>query len=179
VHLEAVVRNGAFPGGSRNRDEANCSLRHGGVVMETVVQVAQGQLQGSVENGLHIFKGVPFAASIDGANRFRAPQPRESWSGVRDATQVGLISRQAPLPPPFGTPLPEAGADCLNLNVWSPDVTGSLPVYVWIHQIGQVDDHRCIQVPPRPLDVASVRYEIVRYREGRDGRHFHFGRISN
>jgi para-nitrobenzyl esterase len=101
--------------------------------METVVQVAQGQLRGSVENGLHIFKGVPFAAPINGANRFRAPQPRESWSDVRDATQVGLISRQAPLPPPFGSPLPEAGADCLNLNVWSPDVTGSLPVYVWIH----------------------------------------------
>ncbi len=36
-----------------------------------------------------------------------------------------------------------------------------------------------VQVPPRPLDVASVRYEIVRYREGCDGRHFHFGRISN
>ena len=101
--------------------------------METVVQVAQGQLRGSVENGLHIFKGVPYAAPIDGPNRFRAPQRRESWSGFRDATTIGLISRQAPLPPPFGTPLPEAGADCLNLNVWSPDVTGSLPVYVWIH----------------------------------------------
>ena len=101
--------------------------------METVVQVGQGQLRGSVDNGLHIFKGVPYAAPIDGPNRFRAPQPRESWSGVRDATLIGLISRQAPLPPPFGTPLPEAGADCLNLNVWSPDVTGSLPVYVWIH----------------------------------------------
>jgi hypothetical protein len=24
-----------------------------------------------------------------------------------------------------------------------------------------------------------VRYEIVRYREGCDRRHFHFGRISN
>ena len=46
--------------------------------METVVQVGQGQLRGSVENGLHIFKGVPYAAPIDGTNRFRAPQPRES-----------------------------------------------------------------------------------------------------
>ena len=101
--------------------------------METVVQVEQGQLRGSVVNGLHIFKGVPYAAPIDGPNRFRAPQPRESWSGIRDATTIGLISRQAPLPPPFGSPLPEAGADCLNLNVWSPDLTGSLPVYVWIH----------------------------------------------
>ncbi len=36
-----------------------------------------------------------------------------------------------------------------------------------------------VQVPPRPLDVASVRYEIVRYREGRDERYLHFGRISN
>jgi len=101
--------------------------------MELVIQVAQGQLRGSIENGLHIFKGVPYAAPIDGPNRFRAPQPRESWSGVRDATQIGLISRQAPLPAPFGSPLPDAGADCLNLNVWSPDVNASLPVFVWIH----------------------------------------------
>ena len=101
--------------------------------MNTQVNISTGALRGSIENGLHIFKGVPYAAPIDGPNRFRAPQPRESWSGVRDATQIGLISRQAPLPAPFGSPLPDAGADCLNLNVWSPDVNGSLPVFVWIH----------------------------------------------
>ena len=101
--------------------------------MNTQVNISTGALRGSIENGLHIFKGVPYAAPIDGTNRFRAPQPRESWSGVRDATQIGLISRQAPMPPPFGSPLPDAGADCLNLNVWSPDVNASLPVFVWIH----------------------------------------------
>ena len=101
--------------------------------MNTQVNISTGALRGSIENGLHIFKGVPYAAPIDGPNRFRAPQPRESWSGVRDATQIGLISRQAPLPAPFGSPLPDAGADCLNLNVWSPDVNASLPVFVWIH----------------------------------------------
>ena len=101
--------------------------------METIVKVAQGDVRGSVEGDLSVFRGVPYAAPIDGVNRFRAPQPRESWSGVRDATSIGLISRQAPLPPPFGTPLPDAGADCLNLNIWTPDTAGSLPVFVWIH----------------------------------------------
>lgn len=37
------------------------TVESGGVVMETFVQVAQGQLRGSVENGLHIFEGVPYA----------------------------------------------------------------------------------------------------------------------
>lgn len=37
------------------------TVEAGGVVMETVVQVAQGQLRGLVENGLDIFMGVPYA----------------------------------------------------------------------------------------------------------------------
>jgi para-nitrobenzyl esterase len=38
------------------------------------------------------------------------------------------------MPPPFGGPLPPAGDDSLNLNVWTPDPAASgLPVLVWIH----------------------------------------------
>lgn len=37
------------------------TVEAGGVVMETVVQVAQGRLRGLVENRVHIFKGVPYA----------------------------------------------------------------------------------------------------------------------
>ncbi|MFM1751776.1 MAG: Carboxylesterase [Actinomycetota bacterium] len=102
--------------------------------MGAIVSTSSGLIEGGIENGVHAFRGIPYAASTDGANRFRAPQPVASWDGVRNGTKNGLISHQPPLPPPFGQPLPPAGDDCLNLNVWTPDPGASnLPVFVWIH----------------------------------------------
>ncbi|MEY4361805.1 MAG: Carboxylesterase [Actinomycetota bacterium] len=102
--------------------------------MSATVQISSGQLRGGHENGVHVFRGIPYAAPVSGANRFRPPQPVEPWSGVRDASVNGQISLQVELPPPFGQPLPPAGPDCLNLNVWTPDPSASgLPVFVWIH----------------------------------------------
>jgi para-nitrobenzyl esterase len=100
----------------------------------TVVSISTGRLQGAVEGGVHAFRGIPYAAPVGGANRFRRPQPVAPWEGERDATVNGLIQHQVPMPPPFGGPLPPAGDDSLNLNVWTPDPTASgLPVLVWIH----------------------------------------------
>ena len=102
--------------------------------MHSTVSISTGELLGSVDGGVHVFKGIPYAAPVGGANRFLRPQPPEPWAGVRDATAEGLIQPQVPMPPPFGGPLPPAGDDSLNLNVWTPDTSASgLPVLVWIH----------------------------------------------
>lgn len=102
--------------------------------MASIVSTQSGRIQGKFENGVHVFRGIPYAASTSGKNRFKGPVPKESWDGVRDATSDGLISFQPPLPPPFGQSLPAAGDDCLNLNIWTPDLGDSnLPVFVWIH----------------------------------------------
>jgi para-nitrobenzyl esterase len=102
--------------------------------MSQIVQTTTGAVQGAVAQGVHVFKGIPYAQPVGGANRFQRPQPVESWEGVRDATNEGLIQHQVPMPPPFGGPLPPLGDDSLNLNVWTPDPTASgLPVFVWIH----------------------------------------------
>jgi carboxylesterase type B len=45
--------------------------------------------RGSVADGVNAFKGIPYAAPPFGANRLRAPQPVEAWSGVRDALVFG------------------------------------------------------------------------------------------
>ena len=47
--------------------------------------VTGGHVEGIVSDGIASFKGIPFAAPPVGANRWRAPQPVESWSGTRRA----------------------------------------------------------------------------------------------
>jgi para-nitrobenzyl esterase len=81
-----------------------------------------------------VFLGIPFAAPPFGVNRFEAPQPVAGWDGVRDAL---TYLPTAPQPHRQFTLVPEPvmdGDDCLNLNVFTPDVGASgLPVLVWIH----------------------------------------------
>ncbi|MCJ2185860.1 carboxylesterase/lipase family protein [Novosphingobium beihaiensis] len=94
---------------------------------------AQGKLKGTVENGVLVFKGVPYGGPVSGPeHRFRAPPPPESWTGVRDATKLGPV---APQPPGgFFGPGAKIGEDCLVLNVWTPALDGrKRPVMVYQH----------------------------------------------
>ena len=102
--------------------------------MDSIVSVSSGALRGVADNGVHSFRGIPYAAPVGGANRFLRPHPVQPWEGERDATADGLIQPQVPMPPPFGAELTPAGDDSLNLNVWTPDPSATgLPVLVWIH----------------------------------------------
>jgi para-nitrobenzyl esterase len=108
------------------------------VTDQTVVRTRLGEVRGTVTAGIHVFKGVPYAAPPFGARRFLPPVPASPWPGVRHAVEWGPEPPQ-PRPPADGpvagmvwdpaTP----GEDCLNLNVWTPDPTATgLPVMVWI-----------------------------------------------
>ncbi len=102
----------------------------------TVVETAYGRLQGSEENGVQVWKGVPFAAPPVGALRYRPPQPPAIWSGVREATAFGPTAPQLPSPLNnlFGREQQLSAEDCLYLNVWSPAADGAKrPVLFWIH----------------------------------------------
>jgi para-nitrobenzyl esterase len=95
-----------------------------------VVSLSLGQLAGEQQSGLFVFRGVPYARPPIGALRFRAPEPPAPWSGVRDALAPGPTAPQA-----LGMmrDLAAQDEDCLQLNVWSPRLTGSRPVMVFIH----------------------------------------------
>jgi len=104
----------------------------------TTVKTTGGALRGYVDNGVHVFKGVPYAASTAGANRFMPPQKRPAWTDVRDATKWGqrppqiLGGEPAEMLPT--DPREALGEDCLVMNIWTPNPSsGRRPVMVWLH----------------------------------------------
>ena len=96
------------------------------------VRVDGGALQGTVEDGLAIFRGIPYAAPPVGNLRWRAPQPAAKWEGVRAAKEFGRACMQSNA---AIANLPAPSEDCLFVNVWTPAKRASerLPVMVWIH----------------------------------------------
>ena len=87
-----------------------------------------GLVQGAAEDGLTVYRGIPFAAPPLGDLRWRGPQPHAKWEGVRETTQFA--------PDPYqGDGKGNVSEDCLYLNVWSPakSADARLPVLVWIY----------------------------------------------
>jgi para-nitrobenzyl esterase len=105
--------------------------------MDPVVKTQSGSVRGSSGGGIFAFKGIPYAAPPFGANRFRPPAPVAPWEGERDTLIFGPTCPKPSYAPPFDSILVEPvipGEDCLNLNIWSPDLGNArLPVMVWIH----------------------------------------------
>ena len=98
-----------------------------------LVRTAAGDLRGTVEGGVAVWRGIPYAEQPVGRRRFAAPAPLLPWTGVRDAVE------HAPLPLQSRSMVAGDRRDpkvrdeaCLTVTVWSPDVSGSLPVMVWI-----------------------------------------------
>src|SRR5262245_61981369 len=57
-----------------------------------------GKVRGAIEDGIYVFKGIPYGAAPTGPLRFRAPVPPAPWTGIRDALKFGDQCPQV-LPP--------------------------------------------------------------------------------
>jgi para-nitrobenzyl esterase len=98
------------------------------------VLTAYGIIEGGVEGGVEVYRGVPFAGDAGGDNRFGPPPPVSPWRGVRDATRNGPASIQLPTSPPQYRVQDEQSEDCLSVNIWTPDSRArGLPVFVFFH----------------------------------------------
>ena len=102
---------------------------------QPVVRAPAGALRGVAQDGLEVFKGVPYAAPPVGGGRWKPPVEVPAWKGVRDAAEFGPACVQ---PKPragsiYAEPPMPMSEDCLSLNVWAPKSVRKAPVLVWIH----------------------------------------------
>lgn len=102
---------------------------------DPVVTTTAGELRGRSEEGVAVFRGIPFAAPPTGTRRFAPPVPPDPWSGVADAGAFGPRAPQNPslLEQMLGAEDEGYDEDCLRLNVWAPEGADGLPIMMWIH----------------------------------------------
>ena len=82
-----------------------------------------------------MFRGIPFAAPPVGDLRWKAPQPVQSWPGVRPGDKFGPRCMQRAMFGDMEFRSNGMGEDCLYLNVWTPARSGEerLPVLVYFY----------------------------------------------
>jgi para-nitrobenzyl esterase len=101
------------------------------------VRLTSGSVRGRTDEGLAVFRGIPFARPPVGELRLAAPVPVEPWVGVRDAVAFGSAPPQSSVM--GASAAGDTDGDWLTVNVWSPDLGATrLPVMVWIHGGGYV-----------------------------------------
>ncbi|SFQ45134.1 carboxylesterase/lipase family protein [Parafilimonas terrae] len=140
-----------------------------------VVQTQAGSVSGIVQNDINIFKGIPFAAPPVGELRWKAPQPVQPWTGVRNCDTFSASPMQAS-PAPFSmwseeflirkAPISE---DCLYLNVWtsSTSTDKKLPVLVWIYGGGFVSGGSNVPIyDGEAMAKQGIVFVSINYRVG-------------
>jgi para-nitrobenzyl esterase len=94
--------------------------------VSSVVGTSGGDVRGYVQEGVRVFKGLPYGADT-GPARFQPPRPAPMWAQVLDASGYGLAAPQA-------HPDGPSGENCLVVNVWTPGLDAARrPVMVYIH----------------------------------------------
>jgi para-nitrobenzyl esterase len=99
-----------------------------------VVTTADGQVRGTLGNGVREWKGIPYAAPPTGARRWAMPAAPASWSGIRDTSRFASACPQVVR---FALTEASDNEDCLYLNVAvpiaAPHGANKHAVLIWIY----------------------------------------------
>jgi para-nitrobenzyl esterase len=134
----------------------------GSTFSQEQVKVEQGIVQGTIADGLRIYKGLPFAAPPLGDLRWKAPQPSPGWEGVKLTTEYAPAAFQG------GNPPSGKSEDCLYLNIWTPAKSPKekIPVLVWIYgggfSFGSTSDpvHNGENLARKGVVLVSIAYRV-------------------
>ena len=98
-----------------------------------VVETTEGMIQGSNEDGIYRYLGIPYAEAKE---RFVPAEDVEPWDDVFVADSYGPMSPQGSISG-VGGDSNQDGTDnnCQNLNIWTPGINDDekRPVMVWLH----------------------------------------------
>ncbi len=127
----------AFAGQEKPTATAPGAAAGGPNLSPPIVEIKSGKLRGIREGKTFSFLGVRYAE----AERFGAPKPVQSWTGIKNAQVWGAVC-----PSPEQTTVGSdelvfphryfiANENCQYLNVWTQNLTPATkkPVMVWMH----------------------------------------------
>jgi len=129
------------------------------------VKVAEGLVEGTEEEGVRVYRGIPFAAPPLGDFRWQAPQSVRPWAGVKAADNFADACVQG-RPTEDGKFRDGVSEDCLYLNVWTPAKSEKerLPVMVWIYgggfSGGATSTYPGLQFAKKGVVYVSVAYRL-------------------
>lgn len=105
----------------------------------TTLEISSGKIAGVIENGVYIYKGIPYAK----AERFMPPEKTDRWDGIRSCRSYGPTCPQGKRMGWYSDEQAYAFAwddgypdeNCLRINIWSKNVgkKDKVPVMVWLH----------------------------------------------
>lgn len=106
------------------------------------VKIENGIIEGNynTHTGMQTYFGVPFAKPPVGNLRWKAPQPLDNWTGVKQTKKFGPRPMQTIVFGDMNSRSDGVSEDCLYLNVWTPAKrnTKGLPVLVYFYGGGNV-----------------------------------------
>ena len=147
------------------------------LVTSEIVSTKYGDIEGlltSYPNASGPFKsvskflGVPFAAPPVGELRLKAPVPPKEWSNVLQTKKHADVCWQGEMMEihtKMFAPNFAYSEDCLYLDVYSPNVSLSLPVLFYIHG-GAYEYGTALTYPSDPLALHGVVVVVIQYRLG-------------
>ncbi|KAG4079302.1 hypothetical protein HA402_007994 [Bradysia odoriphaga] len=114
---------------------------------------------------IYQFLGVRYAESPSGNLRFKAPVPVKPWKNIQDVREFG---RKCPILTDLAKMTEEERRatdleDCLNMAIYSPNLSGNLPVMVYVHG-GSFYLTNADEFPPNYLLERNIVLVVVQYR---------------
>ena len=148
------------------------------LVTSEIVSTEYGDIEGLVTSypnasgpfkSISKFLGIPFAAPPIGELRLKAPEPPKKWKpNVLQTKKHGNVCWQGDMLE-FNTrifaPNFTYSEDCLYLDVYSPNVSQSLPVLFYIHG-GGYEYGTALTYPSDLLALHGIVVVVIQYRLG-------------
>lgn len=104
-----------------------------------ITETESGKVAGYVEDGIYIYKGIPYAK----AERFMPPVAPDKWEGIRSSRAYGPTCPQGKRMGWYNDEQAFAfnwddgypDENCLRVNIWTPGLNDGKkrPVMVWLH----------------------------------------------